>query len=961
VTEASRAGATLSPIGGKTCHENGRASSPKGHQMTAVTAPPPGPTPEQQTTPWHTVTLDDLFVLQGVDEHQGLTTDEADARRAEQGPNRMAEAVQEPRWRAFLRQYADPMQVVLLVAGIGSLWPVKQYGTGLVILFLTLVNAVIGLRQEGKAAAAVAALQKMMIVKAKALRDGAVVQLPAEDLVPGDVVALEAGDVVPADGRLIHAATLEVAEAALTGESLPVSKGVAPVDSAETPLGDRTDMVYMNTSVTRGAGEFVVTATGQSTEVGHISRMLQAEGDIKTPLTRQLDRLTNQILLIGGVALAASMAINLARGDEFTVVFTAAVAFAISAIPTGLPAVVTTILSMGTQQLAKAGAIMKRLRSTETLGSTSAINSDKTGTLTLNQMTAVELALVGRHFSVTGTGYATEGHITRTAGVDDVPLEPFLLPMALASDAVVKDGELVGDPTEGALVVLAEKGGVDVAATRTQHPRVAELPFDADYKLMATFHRMNDERGAEVVRCFVKGAPDQLLARASMAVGADGGLLPVDDDGRSRYLAENQRMGEQGLRVLATGRKDFDPATFDAGSDLLGLLEGLTLLALVGIVDPARPQAKAAIATAKAAGIQVRMITGDHAVTAKAIADQLGIEGRAVTGAEFAALPDAELLEAIDGIGVIARVTPQDKVRLVDILTRRGHIVAMTGDGVNDAPALKKADIGIAMGITGTEVSKEAAVMILTDDNFSTIVKAVELGRGLYENLKKYIRFQMGVLLGFIVAFLGASILDVADGVPFVPLQTLFLNFTTDLFLAVGLGYGAAATGLMQRRPRAADEQVLPRPLLVWLAVAGAVMGAVTLAVIGWAEDPHGLVLARTMGLTTFSLSHIVFAVCTKDERRSVFTLDTLADRPLLVSIGLSLAAIVLATTLDPFERLLQTAPLELEHWLVCIGAALAILVVSEVRKALIRRPLDEAVTPERPPTAATAARAVGV
>jgi Ca2+-transporting ATPase len=557
-------------------------------------------------------------------------------------------------------------------------------------------------------------------------------------------------------------------------------------------------------------------------------------------------------------------------------------------------------------------------------------------------MTAVDLALVGRKYSITGTGYGTEGQITRTAGLADIPLEQFLLPMALASDAIVKEGELIGDPTEGALVVLAEKGGIDVIATRAHYPRVAELPFDADYKLMATFHRMTDEQGKDVVRCFVKGAPDQLLARAAFATDGEAALLNVDDDGRERYLAENQRLGEQGLRVLATARKDFDPATFDPNAELLPLIDGLTLLALVGIVDPPRPQAKTAIATAKSAGIRVRMITGDHAVTAKAIGDQIGIEGRAITGAEFAAMSDEELRVAINDIGVIARVTPQDKVRLVDILKSNGEIVAMTGDGVNDAPALKKADIGIAMGITGTEVSKEAAVMILTDDNFSTIVKAVEIGRGLYDNLKKYIRFQIGVLLGFIVAFLGASIFDIADGVPFVPLQTLWLNFTTDLFLAIGLGYGAVAAGLMNRPPRAADEAVLPRPLLAWLAIVGFVMGAATLVVTSVATDQHGLVLARTIGLTTFSLAHVFFAVSTKDERRSVFNLDTFADKPLLVSVGASAAAIILTTTFAPFQRLLQTTDLDLGQWLVCIGVALVIPLVSEIRKAVVHRPLDE-------------------
>jgi Ca2+-transporting ATPase len=895
---------------------------------------------DSRSVAWHTLAPDDVAGRLGVEPGTGLSGAEAASRLASVGPNKFAEAEVEPRWRAFVRQYRDPMQIVLLVAGIGSLYPLKELGTGLVLLFLTLFNAVLGLRQEGKAAEAVAALQKMMIVKARVRRDGELIQIPAEQLVPGDVVSIEAGDVVPADGRLLSAATLEVAESALTGESLPVSKGVESVESADTPLGDRTDMVYMNTNVTRGAGTFLVTSTGMATEVGHISNMLQTTEDAETPLTIQLKKLTNQILFIAGAAVALSIVLNLSRDESFDTVFTAAIAFAISAIPTGLPAVVTTILSYGTQQLAKANAIMKRLRSTETLGSTSAVNSDKTGTLTLNQMTAVELTIPGRRYTVSGGGYSTEGTIKHVFGQAQVPLEEFLLPMALCADAVVKDGDLVGDPTEGALVVLAEKGGIDVVETRQHYPRVAELPFDAAYKLMATFHRMEDESGRDVVRALVKGAPDQLLARAaSRPDPEDLSIVPVDETFKHRYMDENERLASQGLRVMATGRKDFDPGSFDASADLLPQLDGLTVLALAGIVDPPRPTAKAAITTAHEAGIQVRMITGDHAVTAAAIAKELGIPGRAITGAEFKAMSDDELDAAIDDVGVIARVAPEDKVRLVETLKRKGHIVAMTGDGVNDAPALKSADIGIAMGITGTEVSKEAATMILTDDNFATIVKAVELGRGLYDNLTKYIRFQMGVLVGFIVTFLGASIFNIVGGVPFVPLQTLYVNFTTQVLQAIGLGYGRPAEGLMKRKPRPSDEQILPRPLLLWVGVAGLVLGGATLGVIGWADDHYGSsAIARTMGLTTFAISNVVFSLCTRDERRSVFSLDILGDRTFLMCTGGSITAIVLGTELGIMQRVLHTVHLTGHQWLVCIVVGLAIVPVSEARRLLLQR-----------------------
>ncbi|GAA4941780.1 cation-translocating P-type ATPase [Actinoplanes utahensis] len=893
----------------------------------------------EEALAFHVLSVPEALEAEKVDRQRGLSAEEAVKRRAKYGPNRFAEAKKEPWWRSFLRQYADPMQIVLLAAGIGSLYPLKQWGTGILLIALTLLNAALGLHQEGKAAAAIDALQKMMIIKAKVRRDGALAEIPAEELVPGDVVVMEAGDVVPADGRLLRAATLEIDESALTGESLPAAKDVTPVGAADTPLGDRSDMAYMNTNVTRGAGELLVTATGMATEVGRISGMLQTEKDAETPLTRQLSKLTNQILVIAGIALLASVAINLARGNEFAVVFTAAVAFAVSAIPTGLPAVVTTILSLGTQMLAKANAIVKRLRSTETLGSTSAINSDKTGTLTLNQMTAVEMTIPGRRYTISGGGYRTDGVIKRVAGQPDVPLEDFLLPMILASDAVINDGNLIGDPTEGALVVLAEKGGLDTEATRQRYPRVAELPFDAAYKMMATFHRMTDANGAEVIRCFVKGAPDQVLARAGHRPRPeDLALTAVDDDFRERYLAENTRLAEQGLRVMATGRKDFDPAGFDPDGDLLEMLDGLTVLTLVGIVDPPRPQALAAIAEAHAAGIEVRMITGDHAVTAATIAGKLGIRGRAITGAEFGAMSDEEADREIDGIGVIARVTPEHKVRLVEVLKRKGHIVAMTGDGVNDAPALKKADIGIAMGITGTEVSKEAAAMILTDDDFATIVKAVELGRALYANLKKYIFFQMGVLVGMIITFLGASVGNIAAGVPFLPLQSLWLNFTTQVFQAVGLGYGKAEADIMKHKPRKSDEPLLTRGALGWLSFLGLVMGGLTLLVIWWADRGWDLDTGRTMGLTAFSIANLAFSLTVRSDVRSLFSLETFGDRRFVITTGMSAAAIVLATEFGLFQRMLQTTELDLRQWLICLVAGALVIVPTEIRKVFLRR-----------------------
>jgi P-type Ca2+ transporter type 2C len=912
--------------------------------MTSEVAGTPGPaqSPAAGEPAWHTLGVDQVLRSEGVDGQRGLSSAEAAARAQRFGPNSFAAGHVEPRWHAFARQYRDPMQLVLLAAGIGSLYPLKQLGTGVLLILLTLFNAVEGLQQEGKAASAVAALQKMVIIKARVRRDGQLAEVPAGRLVPGDIVAIAAGDVVPADGRLLTAVTLEADESALTGESLPVAKSTEPVAGTGTPLGDRTDMVYMNTNVTRGAGEFVVTATGMATEVGHISGLLAGEQVVKTPLTRQLDRLTGQILVIAGIALVASMALNLARGETFIAVFNAAIAFAIAAIPVGLPTVVTTILAWGTQQLAKAGAIMKRLTSTQTLGSTSAINSDKTGTLTMNQMTAVQMTAAGRRYAIDGTGYSTAGRITRVGGQADTGLDEFLVPMVLASDAVVRDGELIGDPTEGALVVLAAKGGIDAVSTRERYPRIAELPFDAAYKLMATFHAMTDEAGHEVVRCFVKGAPDQLLARAATVLDADtdtgAGPAAADGEFRQRYLAENQRLGERGLRVMAIARKDFDPAAFKPGTDLLPLVTGLELLALVGIVDPPRPTAKASIATAKAAGIRVRMITGDYAVTAATVAGQLGIEGTVLTGAEFGAMSDEEALAKVDDIGVIARVTPEHKVRLVELLRKQGHIVAMTGDGVNDAPAVKKADIGIAMGITGTEVTKEAAVMILTDDNFSTIVKAVELGRGLYDNLARYVRFQIGGLFGYIITFLGAAIFNIAAGIPLLPLQTLWVSFTMLSIQSVGLGYSKPAAGLMDRPPLPPSKPILTRALIVWLALTGLLAAIGTLSVISWAEQAHGLAVARTTGMVTFALFILFFAIESKDERDSAFSLDTFSDKTFVITTSGSFVLLILSTVLSIFQVVLKTVRLDVRQWLLCTAVALSMVVAAEIRKAALRQ-----------------------
>jgi Ca2+-transporting ATPase len=903
--------------------------------MTATATPTPTPTVDNEAV-WYQLSAEEACSRLTVDPAVGLTAAEVEARRQKYGPNRLAEAAKEPAWHAFLRQYRDLMQLVLVAAAVVSMVALQDFSTGLVVLGLTVINAVMGLHQEGKAAESVAALRKMLIIRTHVRRDGQIVELPAEELVPGDIVSFEAGDKVPADGRILVAATLEIEEAGLTGESTPVPKIVEPVAGDDVALGDRIDMAFMNSQVTRGRGEMVVTATGMSSEVGHISGMLTQVESEKTPLTKQLDQLTVIITAMAGIALVAIIALGLVRGQTFDSLFLVGISLAIAAIPTGLPAVVTMLLSFGTQQLAKQGAIVKRLKSVETLGSTSAICSDKTGTLTLNQMTARQLILVGRKYSVDGEGYSTTGHILRIAGTSDIGLEPFILPMALANDAVIRDGQCIGDPTEGALVVLAAKGGLDVEDTRRAYPRLGEVPFDAEYKLMATFHEMQDH-GRKVVRCFVKGAPDVLLARSSQYLDADGHSVSIAG-ATDQVLAENDRLASEGLRVLAVARREFDPTTFDPNGDLLSLIADLTLLALVGIVDPPRKEARDAIALCKEAGIRVRMITGDHATTAAAIAGQLGIEGQALTGAEFAARSDGQLLDDVDDIGVVARVAPEDKVRLVNILKQKGNIVAMTGDGVNDAPALTRADIGVAMGITGTEVTKDAAEMILTDDNFATIVAAVEGGRGLYDNLMKYIRVQMVFLAGFIITFVGAGIWTIANGSPLTPLQILWINFAVDVLLAIGLGFDAPTPGLMKRRPRDPAQPVIQPFLGVRLGIGGVLIAIGTLSVVAWGENREGLAVATTMGLTAMSLMHVVAALEWRDPRRTVFNRDTVANgRFNLLMLG-AIAMTFLVTTIGGLQRIFDTVQLNGDQWRVCLIAVISYLALAELGKFVLRR-----------------------
>ena len=914
--------------------------------------------PESSQPKWYGLTVEAAAKQLQVDPAKGLSAAEAQQRLQKYGPNELAARKKESGLQAFLRQYKDFMQIILLGAALLSLVFTRELGTTIVLVVLTVFNAVLGLRGESKAEASLAALTKMMKNIARVRRDGQAIEIEAEGLVPGDIVLMEAGNRVPADGRLFVTATLEIEEAALTGESVASSKDAEVIDKPEVPLGDRHCMAYMNTSVTRGRGEMIVTTTGMGTEMGNIADLLNKTESDKTPLQKQLDKLTILIAGMAGIAFILMVILGISNGQPLDVIFIAGIALAISAIPTGLPAVVTTMYSMGTRALASQGAIVKRLPSVETLGSVSAICSDKTGTLTLNKMTAREFTVPGQNrYKVTGEGYSTKGDLLHSGGAK-IDLDAILLPMALCADARLDGENLIGDPTEGALIVLAAKGGIDLDGARQMYPRVAEVPFDSDYKFMATFHNMKNEQGQPVVRAFVKGAPDVLIARGGSYWLPGGETRPITDENRPLALKENDRIAQAGERVMVVARRDFDPKTFDPKGKLLDLMSDLTILAMVGIVDPPRTEAKDAIAKCHSAGIQVRMITGDHAVTAAAIGRELGITGKALTGAQFKAMSDDQLMKELPEIGVVARVAPEDKIRLVDLLQRQQNIVAMTGDGVNDAPALKKADIGVAMGITGTEVSKGAAVMILTDDNFATIVKAVEFGRAIYNNLFNFVRFQMIQLVAYICSYLLAALFLVLGGVPFSPFLVLYVNFLVTVPVAIALGFDKPASDLMEHTPRPLKQPILSRSQWVRIIFIG-LLTAMATVYLEWMYEMTGVATAATMGFVAFALLSIVMGLSARSETASAFNRDILHDRNQLMLYGLALLFTFLPTELGFMQRILGTTSLSGNQWLICIGFAIALLLVDEVIKVFLRRRHSQAApTPAATPTTTAPARA---
>jgi len=879
----------------------------------------------QSTTPWYAQTASDVVARLDTDTQHGLSDAEVTERLERYGPNVIATEPPPTIWRMAKGQLANPMNIMLLIVSIGS-FGIGQTATGAVVLTLVLFNVVMGTNQERKALASVEALAELQVPTARVRRSDQVVEIDASGLVPGDILLLEAGDIVPADARIATSATLEVQEASLTGESAPIAKDSATLPNEETALGDRTNLVFQNTQVTRGSATVVVVATGESTQMGHIADMVTATKRTKSPLQVELDGLTKVFGFLAWGAVAVIAIVGIARGQDRETLVLLAISTAISAIPTGLPTFVQLMLSSGAQRLAEHKAVVKSLTDVETLGGTTVINSDKTGTLTMNAMTATTMFTGGQWYTIEGGGYAKTGAIRGVAGEPTPDFTRLAFGLTLCSDATVADDEsIIGDPTEAALVVLAAKVGVDAENTRRAMPRLAEVPFDSEYKFMATFHEVPEGATGPLAGfshvIAVKGAPDVVIDRSASALW-HGDTVPVARV-RDQLLAANRELSEKGLRVLAFGAKGLTPDAFAAAeADPMSAVTDIEMVSLVGIIDPLRSEAKAAVRDALAAGIDVRMITGDHTITARAIADQLGLGPGVITGTDLAALDDATVIERLPELHVFGRVAPEDKVRLARLMQEAGEVVAMTGDAVNDAAALKQADVGVAMG-SGSEVTKQAGKLILTDDNFATLVSAVDLGRDIYRRISSYVKLQLTVLSSVLQLMLLATIININEGVALFPMQLLFAKFFVIVTVVVGFIVDVPDPSVMQRPPRVPGTRIANRAQSVRWVISGFLIAAPALLLLQYGPDEPSTTVgsaSMTMAFAVVALAGVNNGLMMRRERQPFWA------APLFPFMGWVILGWLLtwaAIELGMLQRILTTVSLTGGQWVVAIALSL--------------------------------------
>lgn len=888
---------------------------------------------------WHHLPVEEVIDIFDGNPEKGLDMFEVKRRLEQYGPNTISSKKGKGYLQRFLLQFHQPLIYILIAAGVITAILGEWVDSG-VIFGVVLINAIIGFIQEAKAVNALAALARTMTSEATVMRQGEKKRISSEELVPGDIVFLQSGDKVPADMRLFQVRDLQIDESALTGESVPVEKTENQLGH-DTVLADRKNMVYASTLVTYGQGTGIVTATGDNTEMGRISQLIASAQELATPLTRKIDHFSH-VLLYAILALSAiTVGVGLVRGNPLLDMFMAAVALAVGAIPEGLPAAVTITLAIGVSRMARRNAIIRKLPAVETLGSTSIICSDKTGTLTENQMTVKEIMAGSIWYEVSGAGYNplvgqihAEGTVIDTASS---PLSECLRAAALCNDSMIvkKDGnwQVEGDPTEGGLLTAAMKGGYDPAVLVKEIPRMDSIPFESEHQYMATLHQTSPGKPQLI---YLKGAVEAVLARCDSILGQNGDMVELNGDA---VLKQVEKMATQGLRVLAFATKELPDGTKTIRHE--NVATGLVFLGLMGMIDPPRAEAVTAVRTCQAAGIRIKMITGDHALTAAAIAGQIGLDGlpkqdalsvAVLTGRDLASLSDTELIDAAENTAVFARVTPEQKLRLVEALQSRGHVVAMTGDGVNDAPALKRADIGIAMGITGTEVSKEAADMVLTDDNFSSIEAAVEEGRGVFDNLTKFIIWTLPTNLGEGLVILAAIFLGVT--LPILPLQILWINMTTAVFLGLMLAFEPKEPGIMLRPPRDHKAPILTRVLIGRILLVGVILLLASFGLFQWELATGATVAeARTVAVNVFVIVELFYLFNCRSLTKTVFHLGFLTNLWVFWGVAIMLLLQLLYTYLPIMNRLFQSAPLDLDAWLRVTATGIIAFIIVEFEK----------------------------
>jgi len=867
----------------------------------------------------HLLSSDEVFDILG-SSPRGLSSEEAALRLERYGPNELKERKKKHPFVMFFNQFTDFMIIVLIAAAVVAGF-IGEASDAIAIVVIVVLNAVVGFVQEYRAEKAMEALKKMASSAATVLRNGIPATVPASDLVPGDTVVLEAGNIIPADMRLSEAFRLKIEEAALTGESVPVEKETDPLNEADIPLGDRKNMAYRGTFATYGRGTGIVVATGMNTEIGKIATMLQSEEEVKTPLQKRLNRLGRRLAIAVLVICAVVFSAGVARGEPIMTMLLTAISLAVAAIPEALPAVVTISLAISARKMVKQNVLIRKLPAVETLGSVTYICSDKTGTLTMNKMVVEEVYVDGR--TVSRDNFSCENLLL---GGDDILVKAMVLSNDASKD---KDGKILGDPTETALFAVGEKCGIVKTLLEQAYPRVAEIPFDSERKCMTTIH----QDAKEGFISFTKGALEVMIERSDYMLTPEG-KVPID---KKKIVEAGDRMADEGLRTLGICMRKWERLPDDISSEVVE--SGLTILGIAGLMDPLREEAKVAVGLCRTAGIKPVMITGDHPLTAKTVAKRLGImgddSGAALTGPELEKLSLTDFEKRVEDVRVYSRVAPEQKLKIIKGLQDKGQYVAMTGDGVNDAPALRRADIGVAMGVTGTDVSKEAAHMILLDDNFATIVKAVKEGRRIFDNIRKFIRYSLTSNSGeiwtlFLAPFLGLPI-------PLLPIHILWINLVTDGLPGLALAVEPAEKEIMQRPPRHPQESVFAQGVGVDAVWVGLLMGIVCLATQAWAiriGDTHW----QTMVFTVLCLSQLGLSLAIRSERESFFVQGIFTNKPLIGALVLTVA-LQLATIYVPFlNPFFHTAPLTFYELIITLLLSSVVFVAVEIEKFVLRR-----------------------